>query len=78
MYVKSQSYPLSSFSMNSTISSLEIVPPLSSSKVSNTSSKASGEKTSPDPKTPRLASTNFLSSSLLSSPDLSMSYSSKI
>merc|ERR1711959_501735 len=57
--------------MKTTISFFSTVPELSLSKVENTSSKASSENSSPDPRLPRVSWTNFLVSSLSRAPLLS-------
>merc|ERR1712167_251388 len=59
--------------MNTAISFFSTVPELSLSKVLKTSSKASSENSSPDPRLPRVSCTNFLVSCLSRAPDLSTS-----
>merc|ERR1719231_2050648 len=59
--------------MKTTISFFSTVPELSLSNVEKTSSNASSENSSPDPRLPRVSWTNFLVSSLSRAPDLSTS-----
>merc|ERR1719263_1132242 len=66
-------FPPRSCLMKTTISLFSTVPELSLSKVAKTSLKASSENSSPPPRLPRVSWTNFLVSSLSSSPDLSTS-----
>merc|ERR1712100_693947 len=70
--------PPSNCLMKTTISSFSIVPELSLSKVPKTSSNASCENSSPEPRLPSVSWTNFFVSSLSSAPDLSTSYVSQI
>merc|ERR1712100_414758 len=65
--------PPSNCLMKTTISSFSIVPELSLSNVPKTSSKASCENSSPEPRLPSVSCTNFLVSSLSRAQDLSTS-----
>merc|ERR1712167_230279 len=57
-------FPPRSCLMKTTISFFSTVPELSLSNVAKTSSKASWENSSPEPRFPRVSCTNFLVSSL--------------